>query len=106
MKRGEWSRSTYIGSELSGKTLGLVGLGRVGSEVARRALGLDMRVLVYDPYVPDEHARHLGLEPAELDGLLESADIVSIHVPLTEATRGILNQSRIARMKQGACLIN
>jgi D-3-phosphoglycerate dehydrogenase len=106
MKRGEWSRSAYIGSELTGKTLGLVGLGRVGSEVARRALGLDMRVLVYDPYVPDEHARHLGLEPLELDALLAAADIVSLHVPLTEATRGILSAARIKCMRPGALLIN
>jgi len=63
LKRGLWSRSAHVGTELTGKTLGLVGLGRVGGEVARRALGLDMHVLVYDPYVPDEHARHLGLEP-------------------------------------------
>ena len=60
LKRGQWSRSAYIGTELTGKTLGLVGLGRVGSEVARRAQGLDMRVVVYDPYVPDEHARRSG----------------------------------------------
>lgn len=106
MKRGEWSRNAYIGSELTGKTLGLVGLGRVGSEVARRALGLDMRVLVFDPYVPDEHARHLGLEPVELDALLEAADTVSLHVPLTESTRGILNAERLARMRPGAFLIN
>ena len=106
MKRGEWSRSAYVGSELTGKTLGLVGLGRVGSEVARRALGLDMRVLVFDPYVPDEHARHLGLEPVELDALLEAADIVSMHVPLTPATRGILSSAAIARMRQGALLVN
>jgi D-3-phosphoglycerate dehydrogenase / 2-oxoglutarate reductase len=106
MKRGEWSRSAYIGTELTGKTLGLVGLGRVGGEVARRALGLDMRVLVFDPYVPDDHARHLGLEPVELDALLEAAEIVSLHVPLTEATRGILNADRIGRMRRGAFLIN
>ena len=106
MKRGEWSRGAYVGSELTGKTLGLVGLGRVGSEVARRALGLEMRVLVYDPYVPDERARHLGLEPAELDDLLGQSDIVSLHVPLTEATRGILNAERIARMRRGAFLVN
>ena len=60
LKRGEWSRSKYVGTELAGKTLGLVGLGRVGSEVGRRAAGLDMRVLVYDPYVPDEHIRRIG----------------------------------------------
>jgi D-3-phosphoglycerate dehydrogenase len=106
MKRGEWRRGAYVGSELSGKTLGLVGLGRVGSEVARRALGLDMHVLVYDPYVPEEHAHHLGLEPTELDLLLPTADIVSVHVPLTESTRGILNAARIASMKPGAFLIN
>src|SRR5712692_3596175 len=106
LKRGEWSRSRYIGSELTGKTLGLIGLGRVGSEVARRAQGLDMRVMVYDPYVPDEHARHLGLEPVELDALLESSDFVSLHVPLTEATRGILSAARIARMRPGAFVVN
>src|SRR5437870_4476294 len=87
LKRGESARSRYIGSELTGKTLGLIGLGRVGSEVARRAQGLDMRVLVYDPYVPDEHARRLGLEPLDLAALLDSSDFVSLHVPLTGATR-------------------
>jgi D-3-phosphoglycerate dehydrogenase len=106
MKRGEWSRGRYIGSELSGKTLGLIGLGRVGSEVARRALGLDMRVMVFDPYVPDEHARRIGLEPVELDTLLASSDFVSLHVPLTEATRGLLNAQRMASMRPGAFVVN
>ncbi len=106
LKRGEWLRSAYVGTELTGKTLGLIGLGRVGSEVARRALGLDMHVLVYDPYVPDEHARHLGLEPVELDLLLETADVVSLHVPLIESTRGIVGKDQIARMRSGAFLIN
>jgi D-3-phosphoglycerate dehydrogenase len=106
MKRGEWRRGTYIGSELTGKTLGLVGLGRVGSEVARRARGLDMRVLVYDPYVPEDHVRRLGLEPTELDLLLQSVDIVSVHVPLTDSTRGILNAPRLALLRRGAFLIN
>jgi D-3-phosphoglycerate dehydrogenase len=106
LKRGEWSRSRYIGSELTGKTLGLIGLGRVGSEVARRAQGLDMRVIVFDPYVPDEHVQRMGLEPVELDTLLASADFVSLHVPLTEATRGILNAERIAAMRPGAFVVN
>jgi D-3-phosphoglycerate dehydrogenase / 2-oxoglutarate reductase len=106
LKRGEWKRSAYVGSELTSKTLGLVGLGRVGSEVARRALGLAMRVLVYDPYVPAEHARRLGLEPVELDPLLESSDFVSLHVPLTDATRGLLSAARIRRMRPGAFLVN
>jgi D-3-phosphoglycerate dehydrogenase len=106
LKRGEWSRNKYTGSELTGKTLGLIGLGRVGTEVARRAQGLDMRVLVFDPYVPDEHARRIGLEPVELDALLDGSDFVSLHVPLTEATRGILSAERIARMRPGAFVVN
>src|SRR5262245_13221221 len=106
LKRGEWLRARYVGSELTGKTLGLIGLGRVGSEVARRALGLDMRVLVYDPYVPDDHARRMGMEPVELDTLLESSDFVSLHVPLTDATRGLLSVARIARMRPSAFLVN
>ena len=106
MKRGEWKRSAYIGTELTGKTLGLVGLGRVGGEVARRAQGLDMRVLVYDPYVPDEHARQSGMEPVELEALLAAADFVSLHVPLTEATRNLLSAPRIALMRPGAFLVN
>jgi D-3-phosphoglycerate dehydrogenase len=106
MKRGEWRRGAYVGSELTGKTLGLVGLGRVGGEVARRALGLDMRVLVYDPYVPEEHVQRLGLDPSDLDALLQRADIVSLHVPLTEATRGILNAARIACLRPNAFLLN
>jgi D-3-phosphoglycerate dehydrogenase len=106
LKRGEWARGTYIGTELSGKTLGLVGLGRVGVEVARRAAGLEMHVLVYDPYVPDEHIRRSGCEPVELDTLLERADFVSLHVPLTEATRGVLSRDRLARMRRGSFLVN
>jgi D-3-phosphoglycerate dehydrogenase len=106
LKGGEWSRSRYVGVELTGKTLGLVGLGRVGTEVARRARGLEMHVLVYDPYVPDEHVRRLGHEPVELDALLHQADFVSLHVPLTDATRGIMNAERLGRMRPGAFLVN
>jgi D-3-phosphoglycerate dehydrogenase len=106
MKRGEWRRGAYVGTELTGKTLGLVGLGRVGSEVARRALGLAMRVLVFDPYVPDEHARHLGLEPVDLEPLLSASDFVSLHVPLTEGTRNIMSPARLACMQPTAFLIN
>ncbi|MGI9149312.1 MAG: phosphoglycerate dehydrogenase [Chloroflexota bacterium] len=106
LKRGQWARSEYVGTELSGKTLGLIGLGRVGSEVARRALALDMRVLVYDPYVPHEHARRIGLQPIELQALLEASDIVSLHVPLTEATRGIVGAPQIAHMRPSAYILN
>jgi D-3-phosphoglycerate dehydrogenase len=106
MKDGQWKRSQLVGTELTGKTLGLVGLGRVGTEVARRALGLEMRVLVYDPYVPDDHIRTLGCEPSALDPLLERANYVSLHVPLTEATRGIIDAERLAKMQPTACLVN
>jgi D-3-phosphoglycerate dehydrogenase / 2-oxoglutarate reductase len=106
MKDGQWKRSQLVGTELTGKTLGLVGLGRVGTEVARRALGLEMRVLVYDPYVPDDHIRTLGCEPSGLDPLLARANYVSLHVPLTDATRAIINADRLARMQPGACLVN
>jgi D-3-phosphoglycerate dehydrogenase len=106
MKAGQWQRSQLIGTELTGKILGLVGLGRVGTEVARRALGLEMRVLVYDPYVPDEHIRTLGCEPSGLDPLLERANYISLHVPLTDATRGLIDAERLARVQSGACLVN
>lgn len=106
MKVGEWKRSQLMGTELTGKTLGLVGLGRVGTEVARRALGLEMQVLVYDPYVPDEHIRRLGAQPAALEGVLEGANYITLHVPLTDTTRGIINADRLARMQPGACLVN
>src|SRR5207245_973596 len=87
------------------RVIGRAGAG-VGSEVARRAQGLDMRVIVFDPYVPDEHVQRTGLEPVELETLLASADFVSLHVPLTEATRGILNAERIASMRPGAFIVN
>jgi len=106
MKRGQWQRSAYVGTELTGKTLALIGLGRVGTEVARRAIGLDMHVLVYDPYVPDEHVHHLGCEPTDLETALRSADIASLHVPLTEATRGLLNAERLGWLRPGAFLVN
>jgi D-3-phosphoglycerate dehydrogenase / 2-oxoglutarate reductase len=106
VKRGEWSRASFLGIELTGKTLGLIGLGRVGTEVGRRAAGLEMRILAYDPYVPADHIRRSGFEPAELDEVLARADVVSLHVPLTEATRGILDRRRLALLREGALLVN
>jgi D-3-phosphoglycerate dehydrogenase / 2-oxoglutarate reductase len=106
MKDGQWKRSQLVGTELTGKTLGLVGLGRVGTEVARRALGLEMQVLVYDPYVPDDHIRTLGCEPSSLEAVLAGANYVSLHVPLTDATRGLMNAERLALMQPSACLVN
>jgi D-3-phosphoglycerate dehydrogenase len=104
--RGDYF-TMFTGVELDGLTLGLVGLGRIGSRVARAARGLGMRVLAYDPYLNLELAREVGAAAAEsLDELLARADVVSLHVPLTPETRHLVNADRLARMKKGAILIN
>ncbi len=106
MKDGEWNRSTLAGRELCGKTLGLIGAGRVGGEVATRARAFDMRVLVYDPYLSDDQAEVLGITQVELDEALSQADIVSLHIPLTDSTRGLIGPRELSLMKQGALLVN
>jgi D-3-phosphoglycerate dehydrogenase len=104
---GEWARKRYMGSELRGKTLGVVGIGRVGREVGKRALAFGMRVVSYDPYVPAETALELGFEPVEEpDDLLAQADIVTLHAPVTPETTGMINAGSIAKMKDGARLVN
>ena len=106
LRRGQWERERFLGVEVRGKTLGLVGLGQVGSEVARRARGLEMRVLAYDPYVPPERARVIGVELVGLEALLRQSDFISIHTPLTEATRGRIGEDELRLMKPSARLIN
>ena len=106
MKAGAWDRKSFTGTELYGKTLGLVGAGRIGGEVARRARAFGMRVVVYDPYLTEEHAARMEAELLPLDAVLERADVVSLHVPLTEATTNLLDEAALARMKPGAVLIN
>ena len=106
MKEGQWNRSALAGRELAGKTLGLIGAGRVGSEVATRARAFDMRVLVYDPYLSDDQAERLGITQVELDEALSQADIVSLHVPLTDSTRGLIGPRELSLMKQGALMVN
>ncbi len=107
LKAGRWERSKFQGMELSGKTLGVIGLGRVGAMVAQRAAALGMRVIGYDPYVSRERAAQLGvaLEP-NLDALLVQADVVTIHLPRTPETEGLLGEAQLAMMKQGARLVN
>ncbi len=87
VRAGEWQRSRFAGIELRGKTLGLIGAGRIGSEVAKRARGFGMRVFVHDPYLSEERATRLGVSRVSLDEILERADVVSLHVPLTEVHR-------------------
>jgi D-3-phosphoglycerate dehydrogenase / 2-oxoglutarate reductase len=106
IREGVWARGRFKGAELRGRTLGLVGGGRIGGEVARRARAFEMRVLVHDPYLPEDRVRGLDAEPVELDALLAASHVVSLHVPLTEATRGLLDARRLARMPRGSYLIN
>ncbi|HET9948368.1 MAG TPA: phosphoglycerate dehydrogenase [Longimicrobiales bacterium] len=106
MRRGEWARSKFNGIELRGRTLGLVGAGRIGGEVAKRCRAFGMEVLAYDPYMTDERAQELQVERTELDEVIARADILSLHVPLTDATRGMIDADALARMKKGAFLVN
>ena len=106
MKSGEWDRKSFNGSELYGKTLGLVGAGRIGGEVAKRARAFGMRVLTYDPYLTPERAEALDMELVTLTDVLTRADVISLHVPLTEATAGLIGKAELALMKPTAYLVN
>jgi len=104
---GKWEKSKFMGVEITGKTLGVIGCGNIGSVVASRAIGLKMKVVAYDPFLSELRARELGVEKVEaLDDLLARADLVTLHLPKTEKTANILGAARIARMKPGARLIN
>ncbi|MSO96011.1 MAG: phosphoglycerate dehydrogenase [Thermoleophilia bacterium] len=107
LKQGRWERSKWGGVELEGKTLGVLGFGRIGQQVARRAIGLGMRVIAYDPFVTDERFRELGVDyaPSE-DAVFAASDFLTLHSPLTDETRGMVNRESIAKMKNGARLIN
>ncbi len=103
---GKWEKSRFMGVELTGKTLGLIGCGNVGSSVAERALGLRMKVVAYDPFLSPERALDLGVDKVSLDELFARADFVTLHTPLTDATRNLIDAAAIARMKRGVRLIN
>ena len=106
VRRGEWTRGAFMGVELRGKVAGIVGLGQIGSAVARRLRALEMTVLGCDPFVPDERARMLGVELTELKALLERADFVTLHTTLTPETKHLIGRDELALMKSGARLIN
>lgn len=106
VKRGEWNRSKFTGSEIRGKTLGVVGLGNVGSEVAKRAHGMEMEVIAFDPVVSVERAELFNVELVPLTELLERADFVTVHVPLVESNRNLIGAVELSHMKPGARLIN
>src|ERR1700761_4994618 len=100
-KTGKWEKNRFMGVELTSKTLGLVGCGNIGSIVADRAIGLKMRVVAYDPFLNEKRAMELGVEKADLDTLLARSDFITLHTPLTEATRNILSREALARTKPG-----
>lgn len=106
LRQGRWERKRWVGIGLGGKTLGVVGLGKVGREVARRAVGLGMRVLGHDPFAGEELAAALKIEIADWERLLAESDFITLHVPLNERTRHLIDAAAIARMKTGACLVN
>ena len=107
VRAGKWERSKFVGSQLAGKTLGVVGLGRIGREVARRAAGLDMKVIGFDPFLAPERAGQLGIEAAAgLDQLLPRCDFLTVHTPLTDETRDLLGARELALLPRGARVLN
>ena len=107
MREGRWDRSLLLGSELRGRTLGIVGLGRIGGEIARRARAFEMTVLAYDPYVTDQRFESLRVSrAATLDDLVGAADIITVHTPLTDETRGMIGEAQLAKMKPDAVVAN
>lgn len=106
VKRGDWIRSKFMGLELNGKTLGVVGLGRIGSGVALRLRAFGMRVLAYDPYIARAAAEKVGAEVVSLDRLIRDADVITVHTPLNDETKGMMGEAEFQRMKDGVIVIN
>src|SRR3954454_6701172 len=107
MVAGKWDRKQFQGTELAGKTLGVLGLGRIGSEVAKRAVAFGMKVIGYDPFLTETRARALGIElEQDLDEVYRAADFITVHMPVTDQTRGMLNAAAFARMKPKVCIVN
>jgi D-3-phosphoglycerate dehydrogenase len=106
MSAGGWDRKKFTGSELNQKTLGILGMGRIGAEVAKRAMAFQMEVLAYDPYLTESRAKSLGVKQATLDEVIENADYITVHMPLTADTKHMLNADAFQRMKDGVRVFN
>jgi len=106
MKSGKWEKKKFMGTEVYNKTLGIIGIGRVGSIVANRAQGLKMNVLAYDPFISPDAAEKMGIQLGPIDEVLAQSDFVSIHAPMTNETRNLINAENIAKMKDGAVILN
>lgn len=103
---GKWEKNRFMGVEITGKTLGIIGCGNIGSIVATRSVGLKMHVIAFDPFLSEDRASELGVEKVDLDTLFARADFITLHTPLTDKTRNIINADSIARMKNGVRIIN
>lgn len=106
MQQGEWNRKKYVGVELRNKTLGVIGMGRIGSGVAKRAMAFDMNVIAYDPYINEERAKSLGVTIGTLDDVITKSDFITVHMPLTPDTKGMISYNEMKRMKKGVRLVN
>jgi D-3-phosphoglycerate dehydrogenase len=106
LKGGKWERNKFVGIELCNKTLGVIGLGNVGRIVAERAAGLRMKVIGYDPFISSENIARMGVEPASLEDIITKSDFITVHVPLTPETQGLINREAFAKMKTGVRIIN
>lgn len=103
---GKWEKSKFMGVELMGKTLGVIGAGNIGAAVCERAIGLKMKVVAYDPFLTEERAQEIGVEKVELDDLFKRADFITLHTPLTDQTKNIINMDAILKMKKGVRIVN
>jgi len=106
LREGRWERAKFMGLEIRGKTLGILGLGRIGTEVARRAQGFEMEIVGYDPYVSEEHAERIGVRLVDFDQLLAESDFLTVHVALTDQTEGLIRREQLERMKRTAWVVN
>ncbi|MCB1146308.1 MAG: phosphoglycerate dehydrogenase [Leptospiraceae bacterium] len=106
MKEKKWEKSKFNGTQLTGKTIGVIGLGRIGKEVVKRCKGLQMHVLGFDPYIPKEALEYLQIELTDVDTILAKSDFITVHTPLTETTAGLVNSKNLSKLKPGVRLIN
>jgi len=106
MKAGKWEKKKFMGVELFNKTLGIVGLGAIGSQVAKKAQGIEMNIIAYDPFLSEEKAQEMGIKKGSLDEIFAESDFITIHSPMTPETKGLINASTIAKMKNGVRIIN
>ena len=106
MKEGKWEKKRFTGVELFNKTLGVIGIGKIGSQVAKRAQALAMNVIAYDPYLSEDRANAIGVEKVDLEGLFSRSDFITIHTPITPETKNLINKETIKKMKNGVRIIN